>query len=54
MINLFFRLKIFNQSTRKIPDDEIDIKIEEGYDEFIKEYRSRYEWDNKENSGFIS
>jgi hypothetical protein len=28
-------------------DDETDIEIEEGYDEFIKEYGSRYEWDNE-------
>ncbi|PKK60668.1 hypothetical protein RhiirC2_792991 [Rhizophagus irregularis] len=34
-------------------DDEIDTEIEEGYDEFIKEYGSRYEWDNEGNSGFI-
>ena len=49
MINLFFRLKIFNQSTSKMSDDEIDTEIEEGYDEFIKEYGSRYEWDNERN-----
>src|SRR6185437_337944 len=49
MINLFFRLKIFNQSTSKMSDDEIDTEIEEGYDEFIKEYGSRYEWDNVRN-----
>ncbi|CAG8690664.1 3752_t:CDS:2 [Rhizophagus irregularis] len=30
-------------------DDEIDTEIEEGYDEFIKEYGSRYEWDNERN-----
>ena len=31
-------------------DDEID----EGYNEFIKEYGLRYEWDNEGNSEFIS
>ena len=30
-------------------DDEID----EGYNEFIKEYGSRYEWDNEGNPEFI-
>jgi len=30
-------------------DDETD----EGYNEFIKEYGSRYEWDNKGNPEFI-
>ena len=45
MINLFFQLKIFNQSTSKISDDETD----EGYNEFIKEYESRYEWGNEGN-----
>ena len=34
-------------------DDEIDTEIEKDYDEFIKEYESRYEWDNKGNPGFI-
>ena len=34
-------------------DDEIDTEIEEGYNEFIKEYGSRYEWDNEGNPGFI-
>jgi hypothetical protein len=36
---------MFNQSTSKMSDDEID----EGYNEFIKEYGSRYEWGNKGN-----
>jgi hypothetical protein len=36
---------MFNQSTSKMSDDEID----EGYNEFIKEYGSRYEWGNEEN-----
>ncbi|CAG8738060.1 12585_t:CDS:2, partial [Rhizophagus irregularis] len=31
-------------------DDETD----EGYNEFIKEYGSKYEWDNKGNPEFIS
>jgi hypothetical protein len=30
-------------------DDEID----EGYNEFIKEYGLRYEWGNERNPGFI-
>jgi len=30
-------------------DDKIDTEIEEGYDEFIKEYGLRYEWDNERN-----
>ena len=34
-------------------DDEIDTEIEEDYDEFIKEYGSRYEWDNEGNPEFI-
>ena len=46
-------MKIFNQSTSKMSDDEIDIEIEEGYNEFIKEYGSRYEWDNEGNPEFI-
>ncbi|CAG8685808.1 2211_t:CDS:2, partial [Funneliformis mosseae] len=33
----------------KISDDETN----EGYNKFIKEYRSRYEWDNEENPEFI-
>jgi hypothetical protein len=29
-------------------------KIDEDYNEFIKEYRSRYKWDNERNPKFIS
>ena len=31
-------------------DDEIDTEIEEGCNEFIKEYRLKYKWDNKRNT----
>ncbi|CAG8603766.1 3783_t:CDS:2 [Ambispora gerdemannii] len=45
-------LNIINQSISKMSDDEIDAEIEEGYNEFIKEYGSRYEWDSEGNPGF--
>ena len=39
----------YNCSISKMSDDETD----EGYNEFIKEYGSRYEWDNEGNPEFI-
>ncbi|UZO15800.1 uncharacterized protein OCT59_007215 [Rhizophagus irregularis] len=38
-----------NDELRRMEDVEINIEIEEGYDEFIKEYGLRYEWDNERN-----
>ena len=35
-------------------DDEIDIKIKEDYDKFIKKYESKYKQNNKGNPEFIS
>ncbi|CAB5179242.1 unnamed protein product [Rhizophagus irregularis] len=41
--------KQYNCSISKMSDDETD----EGYNKFIKEYGSRYEWDNEGNPKFI-